>query len=207
MGCYREQILPRLTDLALRGKETAQLRARAAAGLSGEVLEVGFGSGLTHALSSAGRHAHASGRSVCGGAQARGGQSGGERGAGRLLGVDAQALPLEDATVDHVVSILTLCTIPSAERALAEIRRVLRPGRAFHFAEHGLSPQETVARWQHRLTPLQRRIFGGCHINRSIDRLVARAGLEPTRLDNYYLKSPHAFGYMFDGVATKPRGQ
>jgi ubiquinone/menaquinone biosynthesis C-methylase UbiE len=123
------------------------------------------------------------------------------------VGVDAQALPLEDATVDYVVSILTLCTIPSAERALAEIRRVLRPGGAFHFAEHGLSPQETVARWQHRLTPLQRRVFGGCHINRPIDRLVARAGLELTRLDNYYLKGPHAFGYMFDGVAAKPRGQ
>jgi hypothetical protein len=73
--------------------------------------------------------------------------------------------------------------------------------------EHGLSPEETVARWQHRLTPLQRRLFGGCHINRPIDRLVARAGLELTQLDNYYLNGPRAFGYMFDGVAAKPRRQ
>jgi ubiquinone/menaquinone biosynthesis C-methylase UbiE len=123
------------------------------------------------------------------------------------VGTDAQALPLEDATVDHVVSIMTLCSIPDAQRALAEIRRVLRPGGAFHFVEHGLSPVETVARWQHRLTPLQRRLFGGCHINRPIDRLVARAGLELTRLDNYYLNGPRAFGYMFDGVAAKARRQ
>ena len=112
-----------------------------------------------------------------------------------------------------MVSVLTLCTIPAVDRALAEIRRVLRPAGAFHFMEHGLSPQETVARWQHRLTPLQRRVFGGCHLNRPIGRLVVDAGLELTRLDNYYpllfhyLKGPRAFGYMFDGVAAKPGGQ
>jgi SAM-dependent methyltransferase len=123
------------------------------------------------------------------------------------IGVDAQALQLEDASVDHVVSVLTLTTIPAVDRALAEIRRVLRPAGAFHFMEHGLSPQETVARWQHRLPPLQRHVFGGCHINRPIDRLVVDAGLELTRLDNYYLKGLRAFGYMFDGVAGKPGGQ
>jgi len=89
--------------------------------------------------------------------------------------------------VDRVVSVLTLCTIPAVHRALAGIRRVLRPAGAFHFMEHGLSPPETAARWQHRLTPLQRRVFGGCHINRPIGLLVAGAGLELTQLDNYYL--------------------
>lgn len=96
--------------------------------------------------------------------------------------MDAQALPLADASVDYVVSVLTLCTIPAADRALAEIRRVLRPGGAFHFLEHGRSPQQTVARWQHRLTPLQRRVFGGCHLNRPIGQLVAGAGLELTQI-------------------------
>ena len=123
------------------------------------------------------------------------------------IGVDARALPLGDASVDYVVSVLTLCTIPAVDRALAEIRRVLRPAGAFHFMEHGLSPEETVARWQHRLTPLQRRVFGGCHLSRPIGRLVADGGLELTRLDNYYVKGPRAFGYMFDGVAGKPGGQ
>ena len=133
MGFYREQILPRLTDLALRGTEAAQLRARAAAGLSGEVLEVGFGSGLTMPYYPP---AVTSVRAVEPSAVAR--KLAADRVAASAVpveyaGVDAQALPLEDATVDHVVSILTLCTIPAAERALAEIRRVLRPGRRFPF--------------------------------------------------------------------------
>jgi len=207
MSFSREQILPRLTDLAFRGEEAARVRARAAAGLSGEVLEVGFGSGLTMPFYPP---AVTRVRAVEPSAVAR--KLAADKVAASAVpvdyvGADAQALPLEDVTVDHVVSIMTLCSIPDAQRALAEIRRVLRPGGAFHFVGHGLSPEETVARWQHRLTPLQRRLFGGCHINRPIDRLVARAGLELTRLDNYYLNGPRAFGYMFDGVAAKPRRQ
>jgi SAM-dependent methyltransferase len=89
-----------------------------------------------------------------------------------------QALPVEDASVDYVVSVLTLCTIPAVDRALAEICRVLRPAGAFHFMEHGLSPEEAVARWLHRLTPFQCRFFGGCHLSRPIGRLVAGAGLD-----------------------------
>ena len=207
MGFYEEQILPRVTDRALRSNEAARLRVRVTAGLSGEVLEVGFGSGLNMPYYPP---AVQRVRAVDPSAVAR--KLAAERVAAstvpvEYIGVDAQALPLEDASVDHVVSVLTLCTIPAVDRALAEIRRVLRPAGAFHFMEHGLSPQETVARWQHRLTPLQRRVFGGCHLNRPIDRLVADAGLELTRLDNYYLKGPRAFGYMFNGVATKPGGQ
>jgi len=206
MGFYEEQILPRLTDRVLRGQEAARLRARVTAGLSGEVLEVGFGSGLNMPYYPA---AVTRVRAVDPSAVAR--KLAAERVAAstvpvEYIGADAQALPLADASVDHVVSILTLCTIPAVDRALAEIRRVLRPGGAFHFMEHGLSPDEAVARWQHRLTPLQRRVFGGCHIDRPIGRLVADAGLELTRLDNFYLKGPRAFGYMFDGVATKPGG-
>jgi len=207
MGFYREQILPRVTDRALRGREAARLRARVTAGLSGEVLEVGFGSGLNMPYYPS---AVTRVRAVDPSAVAR--KLAADRVAAspvpvEYIGGDAQALPLEDASVDHVVSVLTLCTIRAADRALAEIRRVLRPAGAFHFMEHGLSPEETVARWQHRLTPLQRRVFGGCHIDRPIGRLVTNAGLELTRLDNYYLNGPRAFGYMFDGVAVKPAGQ
>lgn len=114
-----------------------------------------------------------------------------------------QQLPVEDASVDHVLTTWTLCTIPDVGRALSEIRRVLRPGGALHFVEHGRSPEPRVAAWQDRLTPLQRRIFGGCHLNRPIGELVAASGLEVTRMDNYSIRGPKVFGYMFEGLATK----
>jgi ubiquinone/menaquinone biosynthesis C-methylase UbiE len=119
------------------------------------------------------------------------------------IGADAQALPVGDASVDSALSTWTLCTIPDASRALAEICRVLRPGGALHFVEHGLAPDAKVARLQQRLTPFQHRAFGGCHLNRRIDQLVAAAGLELTRMDTYYMKGPRALGYTFEGVAIK----
>jgi hypothetical protein len=102
-----------------------------------------------------------------------------------------------------VVTTWTLCTIPDVEGALAEMTRVLRRGGTLHFAEHGLSPDPAVARWQDRLTPLQRKLVGGCHLNRPIGQLVSATGLELTRLDNYYVRGPRIFGYTFEGVATK----
>jgi hypothetical protein len=80
---------------------------------------------------------------------------------------------------------------------------VLRPGGSLHFVEHGLSPDPRMARWQDRLTPLQRRVAGGCHLNRPIDRLVADSGLDVTRLENYYIRGPKPFGYLFEGQARK----
>ena len=119
-------------------------------------------------------------------------------------GSDAQTLPAGEASVDSVLSTWTLCTIPDAARALAEIRRVLRPGGAFCFVEHGLAPDARVARIQQRLNPFQRRVAGGCHLDRRIDQLVAAAGLELTRLDAYYMRGPRALGYTFEGVAVRP---
>ena len=120
------------------------------------------------------------------------------------VGSDAEALPVADASVDHVLSTWTLCTIPDAMRALAEVCRVLRPGGAFRFVEHGLAPDARIARLQQWLTPFQRRVAGGCHLDRRIDQLVAAAGLELTRLDTYYMKGPRALGYTFEGVAIRP---
>jgi ubiquinone/menaquinone biosynthesis C-methylase UbiE len=105
--------------------------------------------------------------------------------------------------VDHALSTWTLCTIPDVERALHEIRRVLRPGGTLRFVEHGRSPDAAVARWQDRLTPMQRRIAGGCHLNRRIDTLVADSGLELTQLDTYYLRGLKFLNYSFEGIATK----
>ena len=204
VGLYADQILPRAINLALRGGEFEGPRARAAAGLDGEVLEIGFGSGLNIP------HYPAGLKRVRAVEPATAGRKLAARRAAacavpiEYAGSDATALPVPDESVDHVLSTWTLCTIPDAMRALAEVRRVLRPGGAFRFVEHGLAPDPGVARLQQRLTPLQRRAFGGCHLNRRIDHLVAAAGLELTRMDTYYMKGPRALGYTFEGVAIRP---
>ena len=203
IGFYEEQILPRFVDVALGGRQFARLRARVAAQLDGEVLEVGFGSGrnVPYYPPSV-KRVQAVDPAVVGRNLA----------ARRIaatpvpveyIGLDGQLLPLEDGTIDHVLTTWTLCTIPDVHAALVEIRRVLRLGGALHFLEHGRSPQRNVARWQDQLTPLQRRIAGGCHLNRPIDQILPDSGLVVNQLDNYYLKGPKVLGYMFEGVATK----
>ena len=202
-GLLRGSDPPRITNVALGTSQLAELRARVAAGLRGEVLEVGFGSGLNVP------HYPTAVTRVRAGDPATVGR---RLAATRVeaspvpieyVGLDGETLPLEDTSVDHVLTTWTLCTIPDVDRALAEIRRVLRPGGMFHFLEHGLSPDPAVARWQHRLDPLQRRLFGGCHLSRPIDALVARSGLDVGPVDNYYVMRPRAFGYMYEGTATR----
>jgi ubiquinone/menaquinone biosynthesis C-methylase UbiE len=119
------------------------------------------------------------------------------------VGLDGQRLPLEAERVDHVLVTWTLCTIPDVAGALQEIRRVLRPGGRLHFAEHGRAPDPGVARWQDRLTPLQRRWAGGCHLNRPIDRLVEAGGFELASLETFYARGPRVMAYVYEGVAAK----
>jgi ubiquinone/menaquinone biosynthesis C-methylase UbiE len=203
MGFYGDRILPRIIDKALNSREVNGLRARATTGLSGEVLEVGFGSGrnVVHYPDGVTR-VRAVDPATLGRKLAE------PRVAARgipvdYVGLDGADLDIGDACIDHVLSTWTLCTIPDVERALAEIRRVLRPGGEFHFLEHGKSPTAKVARWQDRITPVNKLLFGGCHPNRPMDRLLADCGLELTRMENLYMKGPKMLGYMFEGVATK----
>jgi ubiquinone/menaquinone biosynthesis C-methylase UbiE len=203
MGFYGSQVVPRFTNVVMNRRELEPIRARVAASLDGDVLEIGFGSGLnvphyppgvtqvravdpaTLGRKLAAKRVAASGVSV------------------QYVDLDAQALSLASDSIDHVLTTWTLCSIPDVDRALGEIRRVLRPGGMFHFVEHGRSPNRKVADWQDRLTPIQRRLAGGCHLNRPIDRLVRNSGLDLVQLENYYAKGPRAFAYMFEGMATK----
>ena len=203
MGFYETQVLPRFTDVALSGREFTRIRQRLTADLDGDVVEIGFGSGRNVPLyppavtrvraidpSTVGRKLAAKRVKA-------------SRVPIEYVGLDGQDLPLDDGSVDHVLITWTLCTIPDPARALAEARRVLRTGGTVNFVEHGLSPDARVARWQDRLTPMQRRLFGGCHLNRPIDQLLIDAGFRMTRLDNYYARGPKPYGYMFEGVASK----
>ncbi|MFP3901387.1 MAG: class I SAM-dependent methyltransferase [Acidimicrobiia bacterium] len=203
MGFYERTILPRIVDLTCGTGQIAKLRARITEGLAGDVVEVGFGSGhnVPHypddirrvlAVDPSGTARRLAGRRLADSPIPV-----------EFVGRDGEELPIADESVDAALSTFTFCTIPHVDRALAELRRVLRPGGALHFLEHGLSPDPKVAAWQHRLTPIQKRIGGGCHLDRPIDRLLADAGLRVDDVRHYYLKGPKAFGYMYEGVAHK----
>ena len=119
-----------------------------------------------------------------------------------LLDAPGEALPVESRSVDTVLLTFTLCTIPDWQAALSEMRRVLKPGGRLVFLEHGLAPDDGVARWQRRVEPLWKRIGGGCHLTRPIDRLIGESGFRIDRLEAAYTpKTPRISGYVYRGVA------
>jgi ubiquinone/menaquinone biosynthesis C-methylase UbiE len=205
MGFYEDNIVPRIVNLACGRKDIAEHRRELAAGLTGAVVEIGFGSGLNVPY-----YPTAVTKVLAVDPSEVGRKLAAERLAAspvpvEFAGLDGQELPFESASLDAALSTFTLCTIPDVKRALAEVRRVLRPGARFHFLEHGLCPDPKVARWQHRLTPLQRRLCGGCHFNRAVDQLVTEAGFEITDLRNDHLaKVPRTVGYLYQGTAVAP---
>ena len=205
MGWWARQVTPRLVASG-EGPAIVDLRRRACAGLRGQVVELGFGSG-----GNVGLYPVEVTRVVAVEPSDVGWRLGEKRRAGSTVpvvrgGLDGQHLDLPDDSADAVLSTFTLCTIPDVAAALAEVRRVLRPGAALHFLEHGIAPDEGVRRWQRRLEPLQKRAFDGCHLTRPIDRIVAESGLELVDVDRAYaplpkLMRPWAFGYL--GRAVK----
>jgi ubiquinone/menaquinone biosynthesis C-methylase UbiE len=201
MGLWGEAILPRIVDRALRTPEVNARRALTLAGLSGPVLEIGFGSGLNlrHYPKTVER-VLAVEPSDLAWRLAEPRIAAGTRPVERV-GLDGARLSLSDASVDGVVSTFTLCSIPDVTAALAEIRRVLRPGGRLHFLEHGRAPEESVRRWQRRLQPLQSRMVGGCRLDRRIDKLVAGAALEIVDLTTEYGDGPKPFSYLYRGRA------
>lgn len=201
MTWWDERVLPRLIDRLLSTGEVEQLRGRVCAGLAGDVLELGFGSGLNlphYPAEVTGVWAVEPSDLAWRLAQPR--ISAGDLPVARA-GLDGARLDLPDGRYDAVVSTFTMCTIPDLDAAMSEIRRVLRPGGVLHFVEHGLSPQANVAKWQGRLQPMHGRLAGGCHLNRPIADHVRNGGLDIETLDNFYMKGPRFFGYMFLGQA------
>lgn len=202
MGIWSTHVVPRIVDKALAGPQERAVRERVCAGLRGDVLEIGFGSG---------RNLPFLPPSVTSLAAVEPSGLGVRLAAERLAespvpvtfaGLDGQRLDVDSGSYDAVLSTWTLCTIPDVAAALAEVRRVLRPGGTFHFAEHGLAPDAGVATWQRRMDPVQKRVAGGCHLSRPIERLVRDAGFAEVRVERYYQrKMPKVVGSMYEGVA------
>ena len=202
MGLYARHVQPRLLEVALAESHTGPIRARVCAGLAGDVLEIGFGSGLNLP------HLPPQVRSL---AAVEPSEVALRRSAPRqaaspvpvvVVGDDARRLPLPDDSVDAVLSTWNLCGIDDAAAVLREVRRVLRPGGLLHFVEHGLAPDPSVVRWQRRGSRINQ-LIAGCRLDLDVAGLLAGSGLTLTALQAYYEpSSPRPAGFFSEGRAT-----
>jgi SAM-dependent methyltransferase len=186
MGYYNDHVVPHIVNMACGMKSMYPLRERVCAGLAGDVVEIGFGSGANIAFYPA---------AVSRVTAVEPSDVGWKIAAKRIrassvpierAGLDGQDLPFEDDTFDAALSTWTMCTIPDAVAALQEVLRVLKPGGRLHFVEHGLAPDPKVQRWQRRLDPLEKRIAGGCTFTRPIAELVTKSGFTIDEIDVFY---------------------
>jgi ubiquinone/menaquinone biosynthesis C-methylase UbiE len=204
MGIYRDQLLPRFQDKVMDRKSAREIRARVCRGLHGDVVEVGFGTGLNapYYPTAVTKVLAVEPSALCMRlAEPRMARSSVPV---ELVGLTGERLDLPSEESDVILSTWTLCTIPDVAAALAELRRVMRPGGELHFVEHGHAPDPDVARWQRRIEPLNKRLAGGCHLTRKIPELLEQAGFEIEQLDSYYSEGePRPFGYTFEGRAVK----
>jgi ubiquinone/menaquinone biosynthesis C-methylase UbiE len=202
MGFYTNFVFPRLCHLVMRYKRFGPYRERVVGAACGEVLEVGIGSGTNLPFYQ---------EAACGVvgleplprliAMARRSASSSHVKATFIQG-SAELIPLEDKSVDTVVSTFTLCSIPNVAAALAEMRRVLKPEGRLLFAEHGLAPDPNVRFWQDLLTPAWRPLAGGCHLNRPIATIIEDAGFRLERLETGYIPGPKPWTFLYEGSGT-----
>lgn len=202
MGLYSNYVLPHLIDLSMKDRATTKCRSEIIPKATGRVLEVGIGSGLNFPYYSPSvTHVWGIDPSQELLAMVRPKLSAAPCPV-ELFCESAEQIPLERASADTIVLTWSLCTIPNPSRALAEMKRVLKPGGAVIFAEHGLSPDPGVRRWQERINPLWKRVAGGCNMDRKIDALITGAGFNIKELRTTYFPGPRILTYTYEGVAV-----
>ncbi|ONF44142.1 SAM-dependent methyltransferase [Marinobacter lutaoensis] len=206
MSFYEDRILPHIIDKACSMGQVMKLRSQVVPLARGTVLEVGMGSAINLEFYDPGRVTKVYGLEPSEGMR-RKARTNLARAAVEVewLDLPGERIPLADNSVDTVLLTFTLCTIPDGPAALAQMKRVLRPGGELIFLEHGESEHPRVRRWQHRLTRVWKPLAGGCHLNRNIAELIRQAGFEIVELRNLYVsKAPKIAGYLYLGRATKP---
>ncbi|MCP5144353.1 MAG: methyltransferase domain-containing protein [Gammaproteobacteria bacterium] len=204
MGFYQAKVFPKLLDLTMGLKAIDEVRNNLLETITGHVLEIGFGTGrnlpfypptitsLTAVDSNPGVYPMARQR-------IRRVQFPVD-----VRQVDCSALPVSTARFDCVVSTFTLCSVDDIGSTLQEVNRVLKPDGRLFIAEHGLSPEPVVAKWQHRATPIQKVLGAGCHLNRDMETLIKANGFRFAQLERFYLeKAPKIAGYIYAGIAVK----
>lgn len=203
MSFYEQHILPHVIDFACGDDVIMNERESLLADASGRVLEVGMGSGLNLRYYNPDKVDF-----VWGLEPSEGMRKKAQKNLGRSpvkvdwLGLPGEEIPLDNDSADTVVLTFTLCTIPDWQRALGQMRRVLKPGGKLLFCEHGVAPDASVAKWQNRINPLWKKIAGGCHLNRPIAQYLEDSGFQIKHLDMDYLpKMPRIAGFRYRGLA------
>ena len=203
MGFYENHVLPHVINLCCGTKAVRAQRANIVPGARGKVLEVGMGPGLNMPYYDPalidiiyGLEPNAKSRSMAAGPIENAGLT------VDFIGLDGQEIPLDKHSVDTIVLTYTLCTIPDADKAMREMRRVLKPGGRLLFSEHGAAPDAAVKKWQDRINSVWNRIGGGCNLNRDIPQLIKRGGFAIDTLDEMYLPGPKVATYNYRGAAS-----
>ena len=198
MGFYSRHVLPHVVHLACSTRSAMRQRAEVVPRAQGRVLEVGFGSGLNLPFYDPARVSRVWGLDPSAEMHAKAGDAVvAAPFPVELVEAPGDRIPLPDDSVDTIVTTYTLCTIPDTDAALAEMRRVLKPGGELLFCEHGLAPDRWMQRQQALLNPLWRRLGGGCNLNRHIPAVLESGGFRLRALDARYIPGwgPAAFNY------------
>ncbi|MDX2373517.1 class I SAM-dependent methyltransferase [Psychrobacter sp. PP-21] len=204
MNLYERYILPKMIDVACSTGNVMKARSKIVPQAFGEVLEIGIGSGLNLQFYDAKKVFAIVGVDPAAQMQslAR------ERAANidipvEIIAIDVQGIHAKTDQFDTIVMTFTLCSIDDPVAALREMARVLKPNGRLLFCEHGLAPDLTVERWQHRLTPFWKPIAGGCHLDRDIPALIRAGGFTIDELSEAYLPGPRPMSYVYSGVAQQ----